>query len=328
MTLLTHNKDLPFIKSDWKGNKLTQDGLYTNLYGDNLKSFREVWRWKRNPGPLVELKKEQRSPLDWQMTENIIDKNYNTIIPIGHASFIVDINRRRLLIDPVLSSSRFLRRYTKLPFKGPELVNIDYILLSHNHRDHLDKKSVIYICENNPNAIILTGLGIARILRRWGVKNVIQEAGWHQRYNLSDDIEIDYLPSQHWSRRWLLDTNTSLWGSFMILDKLANKNIYFAGDSGYEAHFQEIGKDYDIEIAMIGVGAYEPRWFMKADHTSPSEGIQVFKDLKAKYWIPMHYGTFDVSEEPIYYPEKILKEQYPEELDRIKWMDIGARIEI
>lgn len=114
----------------------------------------------------------------------------------------------------------------------------------------------------------------------------------------------------------------------MILDKLANKNIYFAGDSGYEAHFQEIGKDYDIEIAMIGVGAYEPRWFMKADHTSPSEGIQVFKDLKAKYWIPMHYGTFDVSEEPIYYPEKILKEQYPEELDRIKWMDIGARIEI
>ena len=189
-------------------------------------------------------------------------------------------------------------------------------------------KSIIQVCKYNPSAIILTGLEIGKVLKKWGIKNEILEAGWYQQFNISDDITIDYLPSQHWSRRWITDTNINLWGSFMINDKRSNKTIYYAGDSGYAPHFAEIGNDYSIDIAMIGVGAYEPQWFMKSAHTGPSEAIMAFSDLKAKFWIPMHYGTFDLSDEPIYYSEQILREQDEEELANVIWMHIGKRITI
>lgn len=327
MTLKRFNRELPFIKRGWTGNKLNGGGLYTNISGDDIKSFSEVWRWRRGPRPLATLKKGQQSPLKWQMIENIADKSRNTITPLGHASFIIDVNGMRLLIDPVVIPNRFLKRYTKVPFRTPELNNVDYLLLSHNHRDHIDKRSVLQICKYNPDATVLTGLEIGRLLERWGVKNKIQEAGWYQRFKTSRILDIDYLPSHHWSRRWLTDTNTSLWGSFMVQDRISGKTIYFASDSGYEAHFSDIGEDYDIDVAIIGVGAYEPRWFMSSAHTGPAEAIRVFKDLKAKCWIPMHYGTFDLSDEPIFYPEKILREQYPEELEQIRWMKIGKRMD-
>lgn len=163
-------------------------------------------------------------------------------------------------------------------------------------------------------------------LKSWGIKNQIQEAGWYQQYNTTSDIAIDYLPSQHWSRRWLTDTNVHLWGSFMIQNKTNNKTIYFAGDSGYGQHFLDIGNEYNIDIAMIGIGAYEPQWFMQSAHTGPTDAYRAFTDLKAKYWIPMHYGTFDLSDEPIFYPEQILRENHPEVIDKINWMHIGKKI--
>lgn len=327
MAFITYNKDLPFIKTGWKGNELNSKGLYTNLHGDDIKTFGEVLRWMSGPHPLVNLKKGQQSPLSWQMIDNISGKRENAVIPLGHASFIIDLNGIRLVVDPVVVDNRFFKRYTQIPFHLPELNNVDYLLLSHNHRDHIDKSSVQRLCHFNPGAIILTGLGIGRVLRSWGIKNEIQEAGWYQRYQTSSKINIDYLPSHHWSRRWFRDTNKSLWGSFMIQDRISHKNIYFAGDSGMESHFQEIGEDYQIDLAMIGVGAYEPKWFMAPAHTGPLAAIQAFKDLKAKFWMPMHYGTFDLSDEPVYYPEKILREQNPEVLATIRWMDIGRRIE-
>lgn len=328
MDLKRSNSELKFVKSKWTGNKLNANGLYTNLYGDDVKSFRDVFRWLRSPRPLTKLKKGQMTPLNWELIKDINDKKSNAIIPIGHACFIVDLNETRLLIDPVIIPNRFLKRYTKVPFEINELNNVDYLLLSHNHRDHIDKNSVVKLCSNNPRAIILTGLEIGKTLKKWGIKNEIQEAGWYQQYDISNKILIDYLPSQHWSRRWLTDTNLSLWGSFLIQDKISQKNIYFAGDSGYGQHFKDIGEDYTIDIAMIGIGAFEPQWFMNSAHTGPEAAIKAFYDLKAKEWIPMHYGTFDLSDEPIYYPELILRENYKEELSKICWMYIGKRLYI
>ncbi len=328
MALKTFDGELKFVKLGWKGNKLNGKGLYTNLYGDDVKGFGDVWRWKRSDKPLAEFKKGQQSPLSFQQIKNISNKNSNAIIPIGHASFIVDLNGKRLLIDPVIAPNRFLKRYTKVPFNIPELNNVDYLLLSHNHRDHIDKSSVLQICKHNPCAVILTGLEIGKVLKSWGLKNQIQEAGWYQQYNTPEILKIDFLPSQHWSRRWLTDTNINLWGSFMIQDKVSNKNIYFAGDSGYGLHFTDIGNNYGIDIAMIGIGACEPQWFMNSAHTGPSDAIKAFKDLNAKQWIPMHYGTFDLSDEPIFYPEKILREQHTDTLNQILWMNIGERISV
>lgn len=190
MILKTFNSQLKFTKTDWTGNKLNSKGLYTNLYGDDIKTFSEVWKWMTNPRPLTKLKKQQQSPLEWQPIEDVENKIVNSIIPIGHAGFIIDINKTRLLIDPVVSQSRFLKRYTKIPFEISELNNIDYLLLSHNHRDHIDKNSVLQICKLNPSAIILTGLEIQKILKGWRIKNQIQEAGWYQQYNTTSNIGI------------------------------------------------------------------------------------------------------------------------------------------
>lgn len=328
MNLKKYNKNLAFTKPNWEGNPFNEKGLYTNLFGDDIKSVVDVFRWMSGPKAFSSLKKNQVSSLNWQQIENINDKSTNAIIPVGHACFIIDLNGSRLLIDPVVAPNRFLKRYTKVPFQIAELNNVDYLLLSHNHRDHIDKNSVVQICKINPSAIILTGLEIGKQLKSWGIKNEIQEAGWYQQFDTKAGITIDYLPSQHWSKRWVRDTNINLWGSFMIQDKITNKTIFFAGDSGYAPHFAEIGNDYNIDIAMIGVGAYEPQWFMKTVHTGPDDAIKAFKDLKSKKWMPMHYGTFDLSDEPVYYPEQILKEQHTTELEDIIWMHIGRRIVI
>lgn len=326
MALKKHNPNLSYVKAGWTGNKLNDKGLYTNIHGDDIKGFRDVWRMLRNPSPLSKLKKGQQSPLIWQTIENIPDKSQNAIIPLGHASFIIDLNGTRLLIDPVIAHNPFMKRFTKVPFHIPDLTNVDYLLLSHNHRDHIDKKSIIQVCKYNPEAVILTGLEIGKLLRHWGINNQIQEAGWYQRYKTLEKMDIDFLPSHHWSRHWFTDTNINLWGSFMIQDKVSGKNIYFASDSGYQSHFSEIGNNYVIDIAMIGVGAYEPHWFMSSAHTGPTEALKAFKDLKAKQWMPMHYGTFDLSQEPIFYPEQVLKEKHTKEIDSIIWMKIGVRI--
>ncbi|NOT36343.1 MAG: Zn-dependent hydrolase [Saprospiraceae bacterium] len=322
----SHNPELPFIKDNYKGNLLTEEDRYTNLFGDDLKSLSAVLKWQLGKKPLTKLKENQISPLQQSRIENIHLKNTNAIIPLGHAGFIIDMNEIRIIIDPLIVPNILLKRYTEIPLDPQDLKNVNYLLLSHNHRDHIDKASVIKICRNNPNAVILTGLEIKNVLRKWKITNPIQEAGWYQKYNTLEEIQISYLPTQHWSRRWIKDTNQSLWGSFIIIDKLQNKNIYFGGDSGYGIHYKEFGNMFDIDIAMLGIGAFEPKWFMNTFHTGPEDAIQAFKDLKAKKWIPMHYGTLDLSDEPVFYPEQVLREEFPHELPNINWMTIGERI--
>lgn len=326
MALPTHNPKLPFTKPDWNGNPLSPKGLYTNLEGDDIKTLREVLKWQFGPKPLAAFKKGQQSPLNCTPLENIGDKSKNAIIPVGHASFIIDINGTRLWTDPVVAHNRFLKRYTPVPFDLNQMVHVDYLLLSHNHRDHIDKKSLKQICALNPKASILTGLETGKVLRRWGLPNPIQEAGWYQRYELPSHLVVDYLPTQHWSRRWFTDTNINLWGSYMIQDPIHHKTLYFGGDSGYAPHFKEIGRAYEIDLALIGVGAYEPKWFMASAHSGPEDALRAFADLGAKQWMPMHYGTFDLSDEPIFWPEKVLRGQHPQALDTMSWMRIGERM--
>jgi L-ascorbate metabolism protein UlaG (beta-lactamase superfamily) len=332
MKMLTHNESLPFIKKDWQGNAITHNGRYTNLEGDDLKSFKDVFNWKvKQKNPYANDKQRQQSTLAVTKTENLNEeKHVNSIIPLGHAGFLIDVNDTRIVIDPVLSNSKVLKRYTEQPFFAHEITHIDYILLSHNHRDHIDKDTIKSLTKHNENCKILTGLGIEKVLRRWGVGNEIQEAGWYQRYHTYDSIQIDFLPSRHWSRRWLTDTNINLWGSFALTMPTENKTIYYASDSGYASHFKEIGSMYDISTAMIGIGAFEPMWFMQPYHTGPEEALMVFSDLRADSMMPMHYGTFDLSDEPVNYPGELLKRIiFENNLEvNVKWVEIGKRMGI
>ena len=124
---------------------------------------------------------------------------------------------------------------------------------------------------------------------------------------LLKEFEIVFLPAHHWNRRWMNDTNRELWGSFLI--RTGDKTIYFAGDTAYANHFKEIRKlAGTIDYVFMPIAAYRPDWMMRRAHVSPQEAVNAFNDLGAKYFVPMHYGTFDLSDEPIGEPIRLLKQ--------------------
>ncbi|HTH38555.1 MAG TPA: MBL fold metallo-hydrolase, partial [Pyrinomonadaceae bacterium] len=135
--------------------------------------------------------------------------------------------------------------------------------------------------------------------------NPIKTAGWFQQYDTGGPVKIYFVPVRHWSRRGLFDTNERLWGSFVIQCDAAT--IYFGGDSGYGRHYREIGELFpSIDYFLLGIGAYEPRWFMEPNHNNPGDVVKAFRDSGARALVPMHYGTFDLSDEPPGQPLKFL----------------------
>jgi L-ascorbate metabolism protein UlaG (beta-lactamase superfamily) len=147
---------------------------------------------------------------------------------------------------------------------------------------------------------------MSRLLKAFLNQAPGQEAGWYQQYN-TEGFELVFLPTRHWAKRGLTDTNQRLWGAFIL--KIDGLTIYFGGDSGYGSHYKDVAALYpEIDYAILGIGAYEPEWFMEDNHSSPTKAYQAFKDLKAKYFIPMHYGTFDLSDEPLGKPQRELEE--------------------
>jgi L-ascorbate metabolism protein UlaG (beta-lactamase superfamily) len=299
------NKQLPFIKEGWSENPTDKKGLYINLDGASERTFKEMLQWQTHRKQSKEIKRKQFSNVAIAKDNLFLKDTQDGITWLGHCTFLIVINGKTIITDPILYNLSLIKRHTKLPCAIKELMNIDYILLSHNHRDHCDKKSLAILCKQNPNAIILTALGLEPQLRYWRITNKIQEAGWYQTFDISENFKIHFLPAKHWARRNLRDLNTMLWGSFMI--EAANKKIYFGADSGLGEHFAEIGSMFpNIDICMLGIGAYEPNWFMHTSHTSPQDAVQAFEQLGAKKMIPMHYGTFDLSDEPMQEPlEKI-----------------------
>jgi L-ascorbate metabolism protein UlaG (beta-lactamase superfamily) len=233
------------------------------------------------------------------------------IVLIGHASFLIRTGGKLIITDPQLTSpSMWNWRYSTLPFKIEELTGIDYILLSHDHFDHMDEESLKQLYKQNPNVVILTGLRTTPLMQEWMPGVRVMEAGWYQEYQTGkDSISFTFLPTRHWSRRGLFDQNLRLWGSFLI--KSSDIKIYFGGDSGYGSHFEEIFNLFgEVDYAIIGIGAYKPRWFMHANHTSPLEALRAARLMKTKNLIPMHYGTFAMGDEPLGDPHRTVTREY------------------
>jgi L-ascorbate metabolism protein UlaG (beta-lactamase superfamily) len=321
----THNPSLGFIKPGFAGNALDAKGRYINLDGPSERSFKELLRWQTGPKPLKKLKKKQQSSVAVTHNAQLTKDANNGITWLGHASFLFSLNGKQLITDPVLYNVSIVKRYTPLPCAVSDLTGIDYILLSHNHRDHADKKSMQQLCALNPNAIILTALGIGPLLRQWNITNTIIEAGWYQNYQLAEAFNITFLPAKHWNRRGLTDTNTMLWGSFMLQHQ--QHTVYFGADSGLGIHFEDIAQLFpNIDYALLGIGAYMPEWFMHTSHTSPAGALQAFAQLRAKQLIPMHHGTFDLSDEPIFYPkEQISIVAAQQNINGLLHLNIGSK---
>ncbi len=322
----TYNPSLSFIKKGWTGNLLNQKNQFINLDGASERNFSELFKWQIEKNRLKALKRKQTSTIEVISNPSIIKNTEDGFTWLGHATFLFTLAGKHFIIDPVLYNVGPVKRYTALPCSIADLINLDFILLSHNHRDHADKKSMQQLCTLNSHAIILTGLEIGKLLRSWKITNPIIEAGWYQQYNLESELQVTYLPAKHWNRRGLTDMNEMLWGSFMLQSK--TQTIYFGADSGLGIHFEEISQLFpNIDYSMLGIGAYKPEWFMHTAHTSPSDVLIAHRQLKAKQLIPMHHGTFDLSDEPIFYPkQELLQLQEQQGLNDVLHLAIGRKI--
>jgi len=304
----TQNPDLKTLAPEgWQGTPLNAQGRFRNLHTLFKYSFKDVLKWQTTMNPHKKEKKRSTWKLEVQKNEAFLDNQVNSITWLGHASFLVCLGGKRLLIDPILYPLPFMKKFSELPCSPEKFKNIDYLLISHNHRDHADEKSLKLISKQNPRMQVLTGLKNDFLLTPWLHKQSIQTAGWYQQFNDTADLKIYYLPTRHWAIRYTWDLNKMLWGAFVIQYK--DITIYFGGDSGYDEHFKEATSIFPkIDYAILGIGAYEPRWFMRQSHTAPDEAVQAFHDLKATNLIPMHYGTFDLADEPLHKPLEFLKD--------------------
>lgn len=248
----------------------------------------------------------------WVVNDSSNPINDDLVITwLGHATFLIQAGGINILTDPTFYEiSSLTARFAKNPALPHQLPTIDAVLISHNHQDHLDEKSVIALKKRfDPKFYVPAGCG--HWFKKRGMTNVIESTWWDKHIiNVGDkQADLIFLPAFHWSGRGLLDVNKTLWGSWLIASN--NKQVYFAGDSAYASHFNQIKKEYpNIDVALLPIGPNEPRELLYDTHLSAEEAVQAFLDLGAKHFIPMHWATFHLGIESFIVPIKRLSHQW------------------
>ena len=271
------------------------------------KSFKEFikWRWTKDSPPqpeAIELSDQWR---------DLAAKASHYSVWIGHATYLINNGDLTIITDPIIS-----QRASPVGWAGPkrlippsiplvELPQIDVVVISHNHYDHLDIPSLVALQEFNPDLTILVPQGDKALLERAGLRNVT-ELRWWQNLRVSE-TDFTFTPVQHWSARALSGRNNSWWGGWFM--KHPTLALYHAGDTGYSKDFVETRERLGVpDFAFIPIGAYSPRWFMKNQHVDPVEAVQIALDLQAPKSFGMHWGTFILTDEPITEPREKLAE--------------------
>jgi len=252
---------------------------------------------------------------------------------LGHATFLIQIGGINILTDPIFGDvSRFFRRMLPCGIAPKQLPSIDVVLISHNHLDHMDKASLHIVRERNPDVSVFVPHGDGAWFSGRGFSTVSEHTWWQdQKITGLDGKELlfHFVPAAHWSQRGILDKNRSLWGGWVI--SWQGRTIYFAGDTAYGHHFASIAKEFpSIDIALMPIGPIEPEK-MRKTHISPEEAIEAFRELNARHFISMHWGTFpfgsDFFDEPMRRLsqrwEQLKKQLVQKELHRAK---IGQRL--
>lgn len=245
---------------------------------------------------------------------------------IGHATVLAQLGGLNVLTDPVFSE-----RASPLPFAGPkrhlppgvglaELPHIDLVLASHNHYDHLDAASVDAL-QRQPGGppLFVVPLGVKAWLAGRGIANAVELNWWtsHTVPAPAGPVEVTLVPAQHWSGRGLADRMKTLWGGFAVF--APDCHLFYAGDTAYSRDFIDIQARFaerqsaanggGFDIALLPIGAYEPRWFMAPQHVDVEEAIRIHRDLRAKRSLGVHWGTFQLSDEALDDPPQALLEQ-------------------
>lgn len=290
-----------------------QNGRYVNpwdTWEDN--SLKKLLKWvlfdKSNSNV-------PHSPSELDKTLPVKDVNYQQlreppppgnvrVVWIGHASTLVQFDGVTVLTDPIFSQTCGpkgmigRKRYRPCPVTVKDLPKIDAVFTSHNHFDHLDEMTVRALNDRFGESLKwFAPLGLKQWFLDTGCSNVV-EMDWWQEGCLDEhpEILVAFTPTQHWTRRSVMDYCKSLWGSWVMKGPTAS--FYFAGDTGYCKGFKEIGNRYGpFTLAAIPIGAYEPVWFKKAFHISPEEAAKVHIEVKAKKSLGIHWGTFRLGSE-------------------------------
>jgi L-ascorbate metabolism protein UlaG (beta-lactamase superfamily) len=242
---------------------------------------------------------------------NILKNNELRVTWLGHSTLIIEIDGKRFLTDPL-----WYKRASPFSFTGPErffanpvplnkLPAIDYILLSHDHYDHLDKDTIIYLADKG--IPIITMLKVGERLIKWKIDPaLITQLDWWESVDLGNGFKITATPARHFSGRWLNDRFSTLWGAFSIKGPV--HNVFFGADSGYFEGFKTIGEKLGpFDLTMLEIGAYNEEW--ESIHMGPENAVRANIDLKGKLLLPIHWGTFSLAFHPWKEPvERLIRE--------------------
>ena len=230
-----------------------------------------------------------------------------TVTWVGHATLLVQMDHVTFLTDPIWS-----RTASPVSFAGPrrfvppgltleDLPPIDFVVVSHNHYDHLDLPTLVALAERDPRTRFLVPLANGDLLRESGIANV-EELDWGEA-SQHEGVVVHCLPAQHWSQRGVGDRRRMLWSSWAVTGP--KRRFYFAGDTGYFDGFARIAETHGpFDLAALPIGAYRPVEMMQESHLNPEQAVQAALDLRAPRALAIHYGTFDLSDEPLDEPPR------------------------
>lgn len=286
----------------WDGHHFRNPGTHT---GHGVKAALR-WMATRQPAPWPQWRSDgldarpqarlSESLQDWRVTF------------VNHATVLLQIGPWNLLTDPVWStrcsplSMAGPRRVCRPGVALPHLPPIHAVLLSHDHYDHLDIRTLIWISRRD-QPLIVTGLGVGSLLRANGITRVA-ECDWWESVTLGD-LQLHFVPAQHFSGRGARDRDRTLWGGLAVT--CAGGTAFFAGDTGYGSHFAAIRERLGTpRLALLPIGAYEPRWFMAPVHMNPDDAVRAHRDLGARQTLGIHFNTFQLTDEPVDAPERAL----------------------
>lgn len=281
-----------------------QNGRFVNTNGEAInKPFKDLLKWQREAPEVLPL---NLPSVPAQLTA-LANPSAAQITWIGHSTFLLQVDGLNILTDPI-----FTDRASPVSFAGPkrttppaitleQLPLIDVVLISHNHYDHLDRATIkaLQAKQGDSTPWYYVPLGLKSWFEKLGAEQV-RELDWWDNLKINETT-FHAVPVQHWSSRTPFDRNKTLWAGFFI--DSPTQRVLFVGDSGYSDDFKTIAKRLgSVDLALVPIGAYSPRWFMSQAHMNPDEALQVVQDVGAKRAIGMHWGTFALTDEPMAEP--------------------------
>jgi L-ascorbate metabolism protein UlaG (beta-lactamase superfamily) len=285
---------------------------YKNLEADRpLPSFKNIFQWKvtdalrgRNQKHPDRIEVPRVTP-DLRRLRALRD---NSVTWVGHATYLVQLAGRSILTDPVLGERiAVIPRIAPIGVEPASMPTIDAVTISHNHRDHLDIPSIRSL---GKGPTYLVPMGLKKMFESLGMPKVI-ELNWWESAEV-EGVTYTFVPAHHWSRRGAFDQNKTLWGGWVM--RGGGRTVWHTGDTAYFGGFSEIGRRAGpIDAALLPIGAYEPRWFMKNQHMNPDDAVKAFQDSGAHLFCAMHWGTFKLTDEPLDEPPKMLLARWEEQ---------------